>query len=54
LPRPFVKGNRECTGEECVLAPSIVGRSSVVALLPKMILPALDLGEEAEFVPEAE
>jgi integrase len=40
--------------KEFYLAPSIVGRSSVVALLPTMILPALDLGEEAEFVPEAE
>lgn len=40
--------------KEFYLAPSIVGRASVVGLLPEMTLPPLDLGEEAEFVPEAE
>jgi integrase len=40
--------------KEFYLAPSIVGRSSVVGLLPQMVLPALGADDVAEFVPEAE
>jgi len=36
------------------LAPDIVGRRSVVALLPEMVLPTLDLGDDAQFVPDPE
>jgi hypothetical protein len=40
--------------KEFYLAPSIVGRSSVVGLLPPMVLPALGADDVAEFVPGPE